>query len=77
MNLNKDVNDKGGYFEENGRIRCVKFRSIHKSEGLFMPLESLGFLDNGYSILLTLKINDTFDELDSVPICSKYIPKKY
>ena len=31
---------KAGYFEENGRIRCVKFRG-NKSEGLFMPLHSL------------------------------------
>ena len=37
--LNVDKNKKG-YFELNGRIRCVKFRG-NKSEGLFMPIESL------------------------------------
>lgn len=41
--LNLDSLQKG-YFEENGRIRCVKFRG-HKSEGLFMPIQSLSFIN--------------------------------
>lgn len=90
--LNLDSTQKG-YFEENGRIRCVKFRG-HKSEGLFMPLESLSFLrdstasfskdiptfdiggTNEYYIGITpLTVGDTFDELEGVEICRKYIPK--
>ena len=63
---------KKGYFGENGRIRCVKFRG-HKSEGLFMPLNSLDFIfsySNG-----DLNLNDCFDELYGIPICSKYVVK--
>ena len=67
--LNVD-NTKKGYFDENGRIRCQRFRG-HKSEGLFMPLESLTFVGNTYS----LSLNDCFDELNEIPICSKYVVK--
>ena len=62
---------KAGYFEENGRIRCVKFRG-HKSEGLFMPSGSLFFIGTSG---LNLNLNDCFDELNGTPICSKYIVK--
>lgn len=71
-NLNADTNAKGGYFEENGRVRCARFLG-HKSEGLFMPLNSLDFIfsySNG-----DLNLNDCFDELYGTPICSKYIVK--
>ena len=68
LNLNVDLENKGGYFEIKGRIRCAKFLG-HKSEGLFMPLESLIFVGNTYS----LSLNDCFDELNGTPICSKYV----
>ena len=71
-NLNADTNAKGGYFEESGRVRCASFLG-HKSEGLFMPLNSLDFIfsySNG-----DLNLNDCFDELNGTPICSKYIVK--
>lgn len=68
--LNID-NTKKGYFDENGRIRCQRFRG-HKSEGLFMPKESLNFCLKVGDIL---NLNDTFDELNEIPICSKYIVK--
>jgi len=67
--LNTDPNQKG-YFEENGRIRCVKFKG-HKSEGLFMPILSLAFINSNEKI----NINDCFDELNGTPICSKYVVK--
>lgn len=71
---NKDLNqdkNKTGYFEENGRIRCVKFRG-HKSEGLYMPIVSVSLFagSNSYS---TLNIGDDFDELNGTEICRKYI----
>lgn len=69
--LNVD-NTKKGYFDENGRIRCQRFRG-NKSEGLYMPLNSLDFIfsySNG-----DLNLNDCFDELYGTPICSKYIVK--
>ena len=68
--LNID-NTKKGYFDENGRIRCQRFRG-HKSEGLFMPKESLNFCLKVGDIL---NLNDTFDELNEIPICSKYVVK--
>jgi len=82
--LNADQTQKG-YFEENGRIRCVKFRG-NKSEGLFMPLESLNFIQRVQYGLNDLKdnfkvnntvgtIGDTFDEVESIEICRKYIIK--
>lgn len=67
---NKTLNvnpEKSGYFEENRRIRCVKFRG-HKSEGLFMPLLSLDFVGK-----YNLKEGTEFDELNGIPICNKYI----
>ena len=68
-NLNVDTTAKGGYFEENGRIRCARFLG-HKSEGLFMPLESLQCFG-----VLELEINTCFDEINGFPICSKYVVK--
>lgn len=62
-------NTKKGYFEENGRIRCVKFRG-HKSEGLFMPLESLEFIASNYT---SLKLGETFDIINDIQICRKYV----
>lgn len=68
--LNKNPLNKG-YFEENGRVRCVKFRG-NKSEGLFMPKESLNdFLKVGDD----LNIGDCFDELNGIEICKKYVVK--
>lgn len=64
--------DKSGFFEKGGRIRCVKLRG-HQSAGLFMPLSSLSYisLDKG------LQINDSFNnlEIDSkvYEICKKYV----
>lgn len=60
---------KAGYFEENGRIRCIKFRG-NKSEGLFMPMESLQF-----AAVLELELGSEFDELNGIEICRKYVVK--
>lgn len=65
--LNKDVTQKA-YFDKNGRVRAQNFRG-HKSEGLFMPLESLEFTGIDIS---KLSIGDEFDQLNGIPICSKY-----
>ena len=71
--LNVD-NTKKGYFDENGRIRCQRFRG-HKSEGLFMPIESMdSFLP--YPEFEGLEIGTCFDELNGIPICSKYVVKQ-
>jgi hypothetical protein len=68
--LNADTT-KGGFFELNGRIRCVKLRG-NKSEGFFIPVESLYYLNIGHEFLLN-KIGESFDTIDNITICEKYI----
>lgn len=58
------------YFEESGRIKCMKFRG-HKSEGFFIPMKNLDVVIRNYG----LKIGDEFDYLDTLPICEKYVIK--
>jgi len=68
--LNQD-NAKKGYFDINGRIKCVKFRG-NKSEGLFMPIKSmvnLGFDAEDFTEGME------FDEVNGVEICKKYVIK--
>jgi len=73
LNVDKE---KKGYFEENGRIRCAKFRQ-NKSEGFWIPIESLKNIpspaiyedvDNNRFIEGT-----EFDELNGIKICEKYV----
>ena len=69
--LNSD-NTQKGFFEENGRIKCIKFQRIFNSEGLFMPISSISeFIEKGDKI----NIGDEFDELNGTPICNKYVIK--
>lgn len=74
--MNADQTQKG-YFEENGRIKCIKFRG-HNSEGLFMPLKSLAFTlgvsDDNYSGIFAER--DEFDKVNNIQICQKYTPKQ-
>lgn len=73
-NLNEDEGQKG-YLEDNRRVKAMKFRG-HRSDCLFMPLESLKF--TGVDIK-DFKVGDTFDNLNGHEICRKYlvkIPKK-
>jgi len=70
-------NTKKGYFEENGRIKCIKFRG-HQSNGLFIPIESLKYIaaKRGISEITDMvELGDEFDELYGIEICRKYIPK--
>lgn len=71
-NLNKDGSQKG-YFEDNRRIRAIKFRG-NVSNGLFMPLTSLNFTGVKLSLL---EEGNEFDILNGIEICKKYvIPRK-
>lgn len=65
--LNKDITKKG-YFEENRRIKAVKFRG-HKSEGLFMPYSCLNYLG---TFGMPTEGQD-FDKLEGKEICRKYV----
>lgn len=60
-----------GYFEDNGRVRAIKFGG-HRSDALFMPLSSLAFTKVK---LEELKEGDEFDTLDGELICRKYYVK--
>lgn len=62
---------KKGYFDDHGRIRCIKFRG-HSSNGFYIPLSSLGFAGD----LGGLKVGDEFDVFNDVPICCKYVPTR-
>lgn len=59
-----------GFFEQHGRVKCMKFRG-HKSEGFYIPLSSLAFLD----VIPNVQVGDTFDTLDGIEICRKYVPR--
>lgn len=65
-NKNKD-NTKKGFFEDNGRIRCVKLRRF-PSMGLFMPMSSLE-----YTGITDMNLGDSFNNIGEHHICEKYI----
>jgi hypothetical protein len=73
--LNTDK-DKSGFFELNGRVRCMKLRGF-KSEGFFIPIESLDFILNAKEkeLILGHEIGTEFDHIDNIMICEKYIVK--
>lgn len=67
---NKDPDAKG-YLEDNSRVRAIKLRG-HRSDCLFMPLDSLAY--TGVNIA-EFKEGDTFDRLGDYEICKKYVIK--
>ncbi|RTL03646.1 hypothetical protein EKK58_12425, partial [Candidatus Dependentiae bacterium] len=72
---NKDKNidpTKAGFFEDSRRVRAQPFMKI-KSDGYFTSLESLSFTLFDYT---TLKVGDSFEILDGVEVCTKYLNEK-
>lgn len=65
MNANPTVK---GFFEASGRVKAVKFR-LHRSEGFFIPLESLSYL----GLQDEFKVGDEFNAIDGNVICQKYV----
>lgn len=65
--LNADPAEKG-YLERNRRVRAIKLRG-HRSDALFLPLESLAY--TGFDVT-KLAPGDVFDELNGHEICRKY-----
>jgi hypothetical protein len=63
--------EKKGFFEESGRVKAVKFRG-HKSEGFWIPINSLAY--TGIP-LDTFTVGMEFDNLGNHEICQKYVPK--
>lgn len=65
-------NNIGGYMDPNKRNICaIKLRG-EKSDGLFMPLESLAWAGD----ISTLKVGDAIDIWNGKEICKKYIPNR-
>mgnify|MGYP001583705820 CR=1 FL=1 len=69
--LNADITKKG-FFEDNGRVRTLKFKGIISS-GFVLPLASvLTFTDNPSQLF----IGCSFNEVDGVEICRKFVVKQ-
>lgn len=64
LNSNKDIL---GFFEYNGRVRCMKLRG-YKSEGFWIPISSLNINE--------AEIGLEFDYVDGKLLCEKYVVKK-
>jgi hypothetical protein len=60
---------KTGYLEQHRRIKCAKFLGV-KSEGIWLPLESLNYLGVN---LNEFTLGLTFDRVGDKEICQKYI----
>lgn len=67
--LNSDATQKG-FFEENRRVKVLKFRGIISS-GFVIPLSTLDKVVSNF----TLQAGDEFNEFDGVEICKKYIKR--
>lgn len=70
--LNDDEGSQG-YLEDNRRVRAMKFRT-HRSDCLFMPLESLAYIKE--LDITDLKEGDSFDKIGDHDICNKYVVKR-
>jgi len=60
---------KTGFFDQSGRVKAVRFRG-HKSEGFWIPINSLDFL--GININ-DLEVGFVFVKIGDVEICRKYV----
>lgn len=72
--LNLDQSKKG-YFEDNRRVKAVKFRG-NTSDCFFMPMSSLTpFLEDGdVSAFMTEGLQ--FDTVNGDPVCNKYVSRR-
>lgn len=68
LNSNPEVNP--GFFEPNGRVKCVRLRGF-VSEGLIMPIDTLTN-DNCDDLVGT-----EFDEVDGIKLVEKYVIAKH
>lgn len=65
---NKD-NTKSGFFEDNRRVRAQPFLKV-RSEGFFTHKDSLKYTGADVD---SLKLGDSFSEINGVSVCQKYI----
>lgn len=76
--LNNDSEAKAGFFEESGRVKCIKLRGL-ASEGIIIPLYELYYFINGYNepvdAVEAEKLEGTeFDTVNDELFVWKYIP---
>lgn len=80
--LNANSEEKG-FFEESGRVKCIKLRGI-ASEGFIMPFKALyDFINvnNGPTTLLEIEknainlVNQSFDTVEETKLVWKYVIK--
>ena len=70
-NLNLDPG-RTGYLEDNRRVRAIKLRG-HRSDALFMPIESLQYVLQDPANVYELVEGDEFDRFQGTEICCKYV----
>lgn len=68
---NKDP-EATGFFEQHGRVKTVKFLGT-KSEGFFISITALSYLDEGSGVMVSIPVGTTFDAIDGHTICRKYV----
>lgn len=67
---------KGGFFEENRRVRAIKLRQI-PSQGYLVPVETLSFMLSDKEIdNVKNSIGEEFDTVKDFILCQKYVVKK-
>jgi len=67
--MNNDTSAKGFISHKQFRVKAIKLKGII-SNGMLMPLESLGFDGNAWDS--DLKPGDEFTDINGVSICEKY-----
>jgi hypothetical protein len=66
---NKDIT-KSGFFDENRKVRVQPFLKV-RSQAYFADIKSLNYIKSG----LVFDIGYTFDTIEGVQVCQKYISK--
>jgi tRNA-binding EMAP/Myf-like protein len=66
---NNDITKKGFISHKQFRVKAIRLRGII-SDGMLMPLESLGFDGNAWDS--DLKVGNEFTDINGVSICEKY-----
>lgn len=72
LNMNPELK---GFFNKSGRVRCIKLRN-ERSEGYIVPLRQIEIWMQQVQGKLTdipYKSNITFDMIDEIQICKKYV----
>ena len=69
---NKDKTQTPGFFEDHGRVKCIKLRG-EISDGFLFPLSFFEYI--GVDVPQETAIGYEFDSVNGIQFCKKYIPK--